>query len=77
MQTPVLVTVLASVAIIAVAAMEIFSPGDHGIAVGHVLTIAVPTMASLLGLIRSNSNGRKADVMLAQGRQRERENGGT
>lgn len=73
MQTTVLVTIIAAVAIVAVAAMEIFSPGDHGIAIGHVLTIAVPTMAALLGLIKSTDNGKKADVMLAQGRRRERE----
>jgi hypothetical protein len=51
------VVVMSAMAFLAIAALAIFQPGDH-VAMGHILTIAVPTTAALLGLLRSTANGR-------------------
>lgn len=47
----------------AIVALEIFHPGDNSVAIGHVLTIGIPTTAALLGLVKSTETGRKVEAV--------------
>lgn len=54
------VVLMSGMAFTAIVVLELFKPGDNNIAIGHVLTIAVPTTAGLLALLQSARNGRDA-----------------
>lgn len=47
----------------AIVALEIFHPGDNSVAIGHVLTIGIPTTAALLSLVKSAENGQKVEAL--------------
>lgn len=53
------VTSMSALMIFAIVILEIFHAGDNSVAIGHVLTIGIPTTMGLLGLLRSNDNGEK------------------
>lgn len=56
-----LAVVMTALMIGAIVALEVFHPGDNSIAIGHILTIGIPTTAALLGLVRSSQNGQRLD----------------
>lgn len=75
-----LAVIMTALMIGAIVALEVFHPGDNSIAIGHILTIGIPTTAALLGLVRSSQNGQRLgdlheaingrmDQQLAQARQ--------
>lgn len=58
-----LAVVMTALMIGAIVALEIFHPGDNSVAIGHVLTIGIPTTAALLGLVKSTENGQKVEAL--------------
>lgn len=55
------VVVMAALAFTAIVALAVLRPGD-ATAIGHILTITIPTTTALLALLSSQANGRKADA---------------
>lgn len=49
-----LAVVMTALMIGAVVMLEVLQPGDNSIAIGHILTIGIPTTAALLSLVRSS-----------------------
>ena len=56
-----LAVVMTALMIGAIVALEVLHPGDNSIAIGHILTIGIPTTAALLGLVRSTQNNQRLE----------------
>jgi hypothetical protein len=57
------VVVMVALMVLAIVGLEIFHPGDNAIAIGHILTIGVPTTLGLMTYLNSVQNGRKSDAI--------------